>query len=109
MQQRGRDQKWVRPPAKAGNANTLPEIHESRLRAIQQNASQIAGTARQIELAIDELLAKGGIINVQGQIAYIVGAMMRMQKDFGVIEQLQQYGIRHKPRMINGNGNGHHR
>jgi hypothetical protein len=83
-------------PVKAGNHDTLPSIHHKRLRTVRDNASQLSGAARQIELAIDEVLARGGILNAQAQIAYMVGSIMRMQKDLGVIEQLQQYGIRHK-------------
>jgi hypothetical protein len=87
---------WTPKNSKAANSDSLPTVHEKRLRTVRENASQLAGTARQIELMIDEVLGRGGILNAQAQVAYIVGAVMRMQKDLGVIEQLQQYGIRHR-------------
>jgi hypothetical protein len=71
--------------------------HRIRLAQLQTEADNLAGAARKISDTIAETLARGGSVSIQPQIAFITGSMLRMMKDWGVIEQLQQQGTQHRP------------
>lgn len=63
--------------------------HRKRLAMVREEAINLAGACRRIELSIDEIMASGGTLQIQPQMAFVVGATSRMIKDWGVIEYLQ--------------------
>lgn len=71
--------------------------HRTRLAQMQTEAEQLAGNARMIADAIAETLATGGKLSIQPQMAFMTGTLMRMAKDWGVVEQLQHQGVAHRP------------
>lgn len=89
-----------RPDPTSGEAR-MHAVHHVRLGQIHEQAEAIRGTADMIANAIAESLAAGGQISIQPQIAFLTSAFARMQKDWGVVEQLQQQGVRHRPASNN--------
>lgn len=72
-------------------------VHRTRVAHIAEEAEQLAGVARLIQYKAAEVLAKGGTLDMQQQLAFITSTFARMTKDWGVVEQLQQQGVKHKP------------
>lgn len=77
----------------------LKAIHRTRLETMRGDADAIAGTALRLAQAIQEVLDTGGTVKVQPQINFLTGAVLRMVKDWGVVEQLQSYGVVQKRRL----------
>lgn len=76
------------PPPPLSNAHVL----RKRMTQMQQDAETLVGVAQLIANRLAQVLACGGASSVQQQMAFITGAVARMQKDWGVIEHLQAQG-----------------
>jgi ribosomal protein S1 len=74
--------------------------HESAVRNVEKEAEAIAGNAQRIAMAIREALDSGGIVQVQPQVAFITGSLMRLVKDLGVAEHLQKHGVAAQRRAL---------
>jgi hypothetical protein len=72
----------------------LEERYVHVLADMAQEARTLAGNANHIADQIEQTLEQGGIINIQQQLRYIVGAIMRLQKDAGVTEFFQSESVR---------------
>lgn len=74
-------------------SSRVVSIHRSRLAQIEAEASATAGALQRIALAAQEVLARGGQLQIQPQMAYATGSILRMVKDWGVVESLQADGV----------------
>ena len=83
---------------KATGESVSQTDHRRALEQIRDAAISVAGTAAKIAEAANEVLDKGGTLNVQPQLAFITGAHARMLKDQGVVEHLQKRGTSQKRR-----------
>ena len=77
----------------------LEQLHRSRLIELQREAAQVASTGLRISQALSQILDQGGKAHIQPQMAFLTGALARMMKDWGVIEQLQQEGTTQRNRQ----------
>jgi hypothetical protein len=79
--------------------DTMHAQLRSRVAQVRQLSIDLAGTANKIIQTLDEVLEKGGTVNIQSQMAFITSVNARMTKDCGVIEHLQSHGavIRRPP------------
>ncbi|MBM3271702.1 hypothetical protein FJY94_00220 [Candidatus Kaiserbacteria bacterium] len=75
---------------------SLQDQHKLRLTAILREAEAAAGNLQMIISEIKQVLEQGGTISIQAQMAFVFGAFLRMQKDWGVTEHVQQLGARQK-------------
>jgi len=82
---------------KAKGFSHIQAVHRTRLEQVRNEATSLAGNAARIAQAINQVLEKGGQVNIQPQMNFITGAYARMLKDLGVIEQLQSQGVRQRP------------
>lgn len=80
--------------------STMQAIHRTRLEQLRNEAIGMAGAATQIAQAITQTLEQGGTVNIPKQIAFLTGALARMQKDAGVVEYLQLQGTVQKKRAV---------
>lgn len=94
MQHVANDQRWQRP---AHRTEGLPAAYTRRLLHLKEHAAQLTGAFVQLQNMIEEVLGQGGTLQAQDKLNYITGAVLRLQKDVGVIEFLQAQGVRHKP------------
>jgi hypothetical protein len=72
----------------------LEERYVHILSEMAQEARALAGNANHIADHIEQTLQQGGIINIQPQLRFLVGALLRLQKDMGVTEFLQSENVR---------------
>lgn len=61
----------------------------TRIRAIAREAEAAAQTAAKLCHAAKEAEATNGLLDVQHYLAFLTGALARLQKDWGVVEHLQ--------------------
>jgi len=71
-------------------------IHQTRVERVCDEARQLAGVYNLIASKAEEVLDKGGQLQIQPQMAFTTGALCRMLKDWGVLEQLQAEGVAQK-------------
>lgn len=58
----------------------------------------MAGTAAKIAEACEQVLALGGVLVVDPQVAFLTGAHARILKDYGVVGHFKMEGVvLHKP------------
>lgn len=69
------------------------DLHRSRLKHIQEEVEGLAGAFTHIANQCQEVLDNGGTLQIQPQLHYAWGAIARLLKDCGVIEQLQGDGV----------------
>lgn len=86
--------KVLPPPVRRPSETRLSMRAELRgaVGNVQKEAAGIAGAAAKIVAASQEALTDGGNISIQGQVAYLTGALARLMKDLGVVEHLQRHG-----------------
>lgn len=72
-------------------------IHRKRVSQVEADAAALAGTMQRVASAAQEVLTNGGTLQVQQQFAFATGALARLLKDMGVIEQLQSDGVSARP------------
>lgn len=70
---------------------SLRAEHRTVIEHIGTEAERIAGAARLIADLAGEVLQNGGQLNIQQQLMFLTGALMRLQKDAGVLEHLQRH------------------
>lgn len=75
---------------------SLQDQHRLRLTTILRDAEAAVGNLQMIISEIRQTLEQGGTISIQPQMAFVVSTFLRMQKDWGVTEHLQQLGARLK-------------
>lgn len=73
-------------------SSSMQKMHRAKLEQIRSDAVALAGTAVRISQAVDEVLDKGGVAQIQPQMAFLTSALARLSKDWGVIEYLQSLG-----------------
>lgn len=81
--------------------DTLRIQRRNRLRAIQREAEGLAQTSARIAGACAQAEALSERLDIQPQVQFLVGALARVQKDWGVVEHLQALEaerVRPKPR-----------
>ena len=71
----------------------LAALHRQRAEQILSEVESLAGTMGKVAAHIREVLDRGGTLQIQPQMAFAVGALMRIEKDWGVVEQLQSEGV----------------
>lgn len=71
---------------------SMRDEHKATLANIAAEAAAIAGIASRIGLAAHEIMRDGGTISMQAQINYLTGALMRLNKDWAIVERLQGRG-----------------
>lgn len=64
--------------------------HRRAVGRAAESAGQIVQAAQLIAHQAEEVLARGGRLEVAPQMAFLVGALMRLVKDVAVIEHLQK-------------------
>lgn len=81
--------------ARARHENTHSRRIERhrRLRRIATEAGSLAHAASLIMHRADEIEAGGGRLEISEQVSFLVGAIMRLTKDFGVVEHLERLDI----------------
>jgi hypothetical protein len=65
----------------------------TKMKTLSAEANALSATATRMVQIIDEALSKGENVSVQPQMMFLTGALMRMTKDLGVVEHLQQLGF----------------
>src|SRR5262245_15472692 len=95
----------LNPNASREGTHQLAATYRARVTALRDAADEVQGTMTLIVNRLNEVLDKGGTASIQPQIAFLTSALMRMQKDWGVVEMCQQTGAMLK----GGNPNGHRR
>jgi hypothetical protein len=73
-------------------------LARKRMEALHEEADQLAGAARKLQLMLLQSLDSGQTVSVQPQVNYLTGSLARIQKDWGVVEMLAQQGFTHKKR-----------
>ena len=68
------------------------QAHRRKVESLARDAEEAAGTLRLIANRLAETLERGGAASIQPQMAFLFGALARMQKDWGVVEHLQAQG-----------------
>lgn len=68
----------------------------TRLRAIAREAEAAAQTAHKLHQAALEAESTGSNLDVQHYVAFLTGALARVQKDWGVVEHLQAIAAEQK-------------
>lgn len=71
--------------------------HRDLVGNMQKEALALAGVFLKISQALKQVEERGGIATVQPQVAFAVGALARLQKDWGAVEMLQSMGATIKP------------
>lgn len=66
--------------------------HRTRITAIRDEAASSAGTLLKIVQECNQVLEQGGGIAIQPKMAFVNGSVLRMQKDLGAVEFMQQKG-----------------
>lgn len=84
-------------------SSRVAAIHKARLEQVVAEAENLGGAAYRIAQMATEVLHRGGRLQADPQLSFIVGALMRLTKDVGVISQLQAEGVGQRAR-----GNGFH-
>ena len=74
-------------------SSRVVDLHRTRISQIESEAAALAGALQKIADTAQEVLTRGGQLQVQPQVAFITGGIARMLKDLGVVEQLQGDGI----------------
>lgn len=74
--------------------------HRRRLDRVAEEAGNLAKAATLIEQMTQEVIAQGGQLTVSPQMSFLVGAMMRLTKDIGVIEHLQRLTVAERQRVF---------
>lgn len=70
--------------------------HKRFLINARSEAIGLADAATKIAHVIDEVLEKGGQARFEKQLHYLTGALARLQRDTGAIEELQLTGASQK-------------
>jgi hypothetical protein len=61
-----------------------------RMQEMHREAAELASVANKIAGAAQQVIERGGTLDIQPQMAFLTSVYARMQKDWGVIEHLQQ-------------------
>lgn len=77
---------------------SLKNHHAAKLRQIAEEAGALAACAEKIANMADEVTARGGVLIIQPQIAFLTGALARLYKDWAVCESLQSLHLIKKER-----------
>lgn len=64
----------------------------TKVKHVAEEATAIAGAAARLAHMANEVLDHGGILQGHEQVHFIVGALMRLQLDMGVVRYKQQAG-----------------
>ena len=75
---------------------TMRSRHRQALLNLIEQAAAISQAAALITDKANETLHRGGAVSVQQQLNFITGAHARLVKDWGLIEYLQQQGVRQR-------------
>jgi hypothetical protein len=67
----------------------LKAARTQKLRAIAEDAANLAGCAQRVSEAAREAADGVGAAQLQKQMAFLTGALARMQKDWGAVEYIQ--------------------
>ncbi len=79
-----------------GTSRLQKKLHD-RVEAVRREAQNVSGTAKLIANLCAEVLESGGAPELQKHVAFLTGALARMQKDLGVIEHFGSEGVRVRP------------
>jgi hypothetical protein len=81
------------PPSRAfaERRQQLRGEHRRQLSIIASAAADIAECARRIAQAAEEAIETSGSLNMQPQMAFLTGALIRLVKDWGSVEHMQKF------------------
>jgi len=82
---------WFRPSERR---TSIRAEHKTKLGQLAEGARQLADCADKIEKMANQVAYTGGTVSLQPQINFLVGSLMRLQKDWAVLEHLQSIGAK---------------